>query len=127
MYTEQVIDHFNNPRNVGAIEDADGVGTVGDPECGDFVRIYIKVENYRLDKVLFEACGCPASIATASVLTELAQGMALMEAYAINDLEIVRALGGLPDPKVHCSNLGASALRQAIVNYQQKLSKKQGG
>ncbi len=119
MYTQQVIDHFNNPRNVGAIPDADGIGTIGDPDCGDFIRIYIRVKNDRLEEVVFEACGCPASIATTSILTELAQGKTVDQAFAITEMDIVRALGGLPDPKIHCSNLGAAALRQAILYYRQ--------
>lgn len=117
MYTQNLIDHFQNPRNVGRLEEADGVGTVGDPDCGDFIRIYIRVKNDRLEEVLFEACGCPASIATTSVLTELAVGKTTERAFAITEMDVVRALGGLPDPKIHCSNLGAAALRQAILYY----------
>lgn len=125
MYTQQLLDHFNNPRNVGIIENADGIGTVGDPECGDFIRIYIRVKNNRLAEVTFEACGCPASIATTSVLTELAEGKTPDQAFCISEMDVVRALGGLPDPKVHCSNLGAAALRQAILYYRQGLLKKE--
>ncbi|MGM0689047.1 MAG: iron-sulfur cluster assembly scaffold protein [Bacillota bacterium] len=119
MYTPQLIDHFNNPRNVGAIADADGIGTVGDPDCGDFIRIYIRVKENRLEGLAFEACGCPASIATTSVLTELAIGKTLNEALSIKGLDVVNALGGLPDPKIHCSNLGTTALQQAIIYYLQ--------
>jgi len=125
MYTQNLIDHFQNPRNVGCLEDADGVGTVGDPECGDFIRIYIRVKNNRLKEVLFEACGCPASIATTSVLTELALDKSLDQAFIISEMDVVRALGGLPDPKIHCSNLGAAALRQAILYYKKSLETKQ--
>ncbi|MBW6463532.1 MAG: iron-sulfur cluster assembly scaffold protein [Firmicutes bacterium] len=113
MYTEQLIDHFNNPRNVGCFPDADGIGTIGDPDCGDFIRIYIRVKNNRISEIVFEACGCPASIATTSVLTVLAEDKTLDQAFSISEMDIVRALGGLPDPKIHCSNLGAAALRQA--------------
>ncbi len=120
MYTPQLIDHFTNPRNVGTITDADGVGTVGDPDCGDFIRIYIRVQANHLKELAFEACGCPASIATTSVLTELAVGKTLKEALSINGMDVVKALGGLPDPKIHCSNLGTAALQQAIVYYLQQ-------
>jgi nitrogen fixation protein NifU and related proteins len=125
MYTAELISHFNNPKNVGVIPDADGIGTIGDPECGDFVRIYIRVRENRLLQVTFEVCGCPAAIATTSVLTEIATGKTIMEAMAISDMDIVSALGGLPDPKVHCSNLGTAALKQAVLYYlQQKNEKK---
>ena len=117
MYTRQLIDHFNNPRNTGIIPDADGIGTIGDPECGDFIRVYIKVRAYRLKEVTFEVCGCPAAIATTSALTEIVTGKTLVEAMVINEADVVKALGGLPDPKIHCSNLGTVALRQAILHY----------
>lgn len=124
MYTSVVIDHFQNPRNVGIIPGADGIGTVGDPDCGDFVRIYIRVRADRLREVSFEICGCPASIATSSVLTEMATGKSLREAIAITEDDVLRALSGLPESKVHCSNIGVAALRQAIVDYLQKHKKK---
>ena len=124
MYTPQLIDHFTNPRNVGIIPDADAIGTIGDPECGDFVRIYIKVKADRLHDIAFEVCGCPASIATTSVLTELAAGKTLDQAFCITEMDVVRALGGLPEPKIHCSNLGTAALRQAILYYRQQEQKK---
>jgi len=124
MYTARVIDHFQNPRNVGIIPDADGVGTVGDPDCGDFVRIYIRVRADRIKEISFEICGCPASIATASVLTEMADGRSLRDAVAITEDDVVRALSGLPESKVHCSNIGVAALRQAVVDYLQKHKKK---
>ena len=119
MYNSKLIDHFNNPRNTGIIPDADSIGTIGDPECGDYIRIYIKVRAYRLQVVTFEVCGCPAAIATTSILTELATGKSLIEAMVINEMDVVKALGGLPDPKIHCSNLGTAALRQAIIGYLQ--------
>lgn len=119
MYTDLVIDHFLNPRNAGIIADADGTATIGDPDCGDFVRIYIRVRANRLQKVSFEICGCPASIATASVLTEMATGRTLKEALSISEDDVVKALAGLPDHKIHCSNLGVAALRQAISDYLQ--------
>ncbi len=124
MYTAQVIDHFTNPRNTGQIPDADGVGTIGDPGCGDFVRIYLRVRANRIRDIAFEICGCPASIATTSVLTEMASGKSLDEAVAITEDDVVNALAGLPESKVHCSNLGTGALRQAIVDYLQRYKKK---
>ncbi len=120
MYTPQLIDHFSNPRNVGSLSDADGVGVIGDPDCGDFVRIYIEVKDNYLHNVLFEACGCPASIATTSVLTELALGKTLKEALSISEMDVVDALGGLPETKIHCSNLGTAALQQAITFFLQQ-------
>jgi nitrogen fixation NifU-like protein len=117
MYNEKVIEHFLNPRNTGQIPDADGVGTLGDPSCGDFLRIYIKVEDDRIADIKFEIYGCPAAIATSSILTEIAKGKTLQEAMEITDLDIIKSLGELPDPKIHCSNLGAGALHQAILDY----------
>lgn len=117
MYSEKVKDHFLNPRNVGFINSPDGVGTLGDPSCGDYLRIYIRVRNNCIANIKFEIHGCPAAIATSSILTEVAKGKSLEEARKITDEDIVRALGGLPDPKVHCSNLGAKALQLAINNY----------
>jgi len=124
MYTAKVMDHFQNPRNVGIIPEANGVGTVGDPDCGDFVRIYIHVRADRLKEISFEICGCPASIATASVLTEMAKGQSLRDAIAITEEDVIKALSGLPESKVHCSNIGVAALRQAVVDYLQKHKKK---
>lgn len=119
-YTLQLLDHFQNPRNAGVISDADGVGTIGDPDCGDYVRIYIRVKKERLNDISYEVCGCPASIATTSVLTELAKGKTLEEALLIDEMDIVKALGDLPASKVHCSNLGTAALFQAIAHYRQR-------
>ncbi len=124
IYTARVIDHFTNPRNTGIIADADGVGTIGDPGCGDFVRIYIRVRADRLREISFEICGCPAAIATTSVLTEMATGKTLGEAVAITEEDVVDALNGLPESKIHCSNLSAAALRQAIVDYLQRNKRK---
>lgn len=99
------------------MEDADGVGTMGDPGCGDFLRIYIKASGERLERVTFEVFGCPAAIATTSILTELVTGLTLEEALAVTDRDIAEALGGLPDPKMHCSNLGTAALHRAILDF----------
>ncbi|HHY96126.1 MAG TPA: iron-sulfur cluster assembly scaffold protein [Firmicutes bacterium] len=109
MYTEKVLDHFLNPHNVGAIPDADGVGILGDPSCGDFLRIYIKVSDGRLADVKFEVFGCPGAIATSSILTEMVKGKTLEEAMEVTDADVAEALGGLPEWKLHCSNLGAEA------------------
>ncbi len=124
MYSARVMEHFQNPRNVGIIPGADGIGTVGDPDCGDFVRIYIRVRADRIREISFEICGCPASIATASVLTEMASGKSLRDAVAITEDDVVKTLSGLPESKVHCSNIGVAALRQAVVDYLQKHKKK---
>lgn len=120
MYTDKLIEHFKNPRNVGEITDADGVGTIGDPDCGDFLSIFIKVTEELLSEVKFVVYGCPAAIATTSVLTEIAVGKTIAEALEITDQDIAAALGGLPDPKMHCSNLGTAALYQAVLDYLQK-------
>jgi len=117
MYTEKLLRHFKNPQNIGVIEEPDGVGTIGDSSCGDYLCIYIKVQDDRISEIKYKIFGCPAAIATTSVLTELAFGRTLEEALEITDKDILTALGGLPDPKVHCSNLGASALHYAIWDY----------
>lgn len=116
-YTPTVIDHFKNPRNVGIINDHDGAGEIGDPNCGDFLRVFIKVEDNIIVAVRYQIRGCPASIACASVMTELAIGKDLDEAMMIEDTDIVNALGGLPEYKLHCSNLGATGLKKAILNH----------
>ncbi|QSQ09128.1 Iron-sulfur cluster assembly scaffold protein IscU [Koleobacter methoxysyntrophicus] len=120
MYTEKVLDHFLNPRNLGVIPDADGIGQYGDPACGDFLRVYIKVENGRLKDVKFLIQGCPAAIATSSIMTELATGKTIEEALKITDDDILEAIGVLPEEKAHCSNLGAGALHLAVMDYLDK-------
>ena len=117
MYTEQVMEHFRNPRNMGAIEDADGVGEVGNPTCGDMMRITIKVEDEILQDVKFQTLGCGAAIATSSMVTEMAKGKRVDEAVEITNKEVAEALGGLPPNKMHCSNLAADGLRAAIEDY----------
>lgn len=124
MYTETIIEHFLNPRNLGEIPDADGVGQYGDPDCGDFLRVYIKVKEGRLEKVKFLVQGCPAAIATTSVMTELATGKTLEESLKLTDDDILDAIGVLPEEKVHCSNLGASALHMAINDYLSHIEEK---
>jgi nitrogen fixation NifU-like protein len=117
MYTDKVIDHFINPRNVGEITDADGIGQYGDPSCGDFLRVYIKVSDGRLKDVKFLIQGCPAAIATSSIMTELAIGQTVGKALEITDDDILDAIGVLPEEKTHCSNLGSGALHLAIKDY----------
>jgi len=120
MYSEKVMDHFRNPRNVGEIPDADGVGTVGNPVCGDVMTVSIKVKDNRLVDVKFKTFGCGAAIATSSMITELAKGMTLKEALKITRSNIADALDGLPPIKMHCSNLAADALHAAIQDYLNK-------
>ncbi len=119
-YSEKVIEHFRNPRNAGSIDNADGVGEVGDPGCGDFLRVYIKVESRIISDVKYQIHGCPASIACASAMTELVIGNDIDDALMIKNEDIVNALDGLPEHKQHCSNLGAFAVKKAILNYIQR-------
>lgn len=117
MYSEKVIDHFQNPRNVGHIPDADGVGKVGNPTCGDMMEIYIRVENDRLVDVKFKTFGCGAAVASGSMGTELVKGKTLAEALRITNRRVAEALDGLPPEKMHCSNLAADGIRAAINDY----------
>ena len=120
MYTDIVLDHFNNPRNVGSIEEADGIGEVGDMKCGDYLKIYISVESNIIKDIKFQVCGCCAAIASSSMTTVLASGKHVLEAYAIREKTISAALGGLPPEKEHCSLLGAKALKKAIIDSARK-------
>ena len=120
MYSDKVLDHFRNPRNMGEIPDADGVGTVGNPVCGDLMTIYIKVKDNRLEDVKFKAFGCGAAIATSSMITEIAKGKTLDEAMKITRGDVADNLGGLPPVKMHCSNLAADGLHAAIQDYLRK-------
>ena len=122
-YTEQVMDHFMNPRNMGEMEDASGVGTVGNAKCGDIMRIYIKVENDVITDVKFKTFGCGAAIATSSKATEIVKGMTLEEAEKLTNKMVMEALGGLPPVKVHCSVLAEEALHAAIQDYRDRLAK----
>jgi nitrogen fixation NifU-like protein len=117
MYTEKVMEHFKNPRNMGEIPDADGVGTVGNPVCGDLMTIYIKVKDNRLADIKFKTFGCGSAIATSSMITELAKGKTLEEGLKITRANVADSLGGLPPVKMHCSNLAADALHAAIEDY----------
>jgi nitrogen fixation NifU-like protein len=119
-YSEKVIDHFNNPRNAGIIKDASGIGEIGDPSCGDILRVFIKVENDVVADVKYQIRGCPAAIACASAMTELAMGKNLDDAMMLSEDDIVDALDGLPEFKVHCSAMGAAGLRKAIMDYFEK-------
>ena len=120
MYSEVVMDHFNNPRNAGVIEDADGIGEMGNPVCGDMMTFYIKVKDGRLEDVKFQTFGCVAAIAVSSMVSEMAKGKKLEEAKKITNKLVAETLGGLPPNKMHCSNLGAEALTLAIKNFQEK-------
>lgn len=123
MYTEKVMDHFMNPRNVGEIENADGVGEVGNAKCGDIMRIYLDVEGDVIKDVKFKTFGCGAAVATSSMVTEMVKGKTLDEARAITNAAVAEALDGLPPAKMHCSNLAADALHEAIKDYQEKHKK----
>ncbi|HOG48587.1 MAG TPA: Fe-S cluster assembly scaffold protein NifU [Anaerolineae bacterium] len=119
-YSQKVMDHFVNPRNVGEIADADGVGTVGNPVCGDMMTFYIKVADGRLSDIKFKTFGCGAAIAVSSMVSEMAMGKTLEEGKHITNKMVADELEGLPPNKMHCSNLGADALRAAIEDYERK-------
>jgi nitrogen fixation protein NifU and related proteins len=120
VYNEMLIEHFTRPRNVGEIEDPDAMAIVGDPACGDHIRVYIKVNDGRLSEFKFLLQGCPGAIATSSIATELAVGKTLDEALNLTDNDVIKAAGGIPARKAHCSLLAVKALQQAILNYQRK-------
>lgn len=120
MYNDKVIDHFTNPRNVGELPDADGIGDVGNATCGDTTKITIKVEDNKIKDIRFKTFGCGAAIATSSMLTEMVKGMTLDEAMKITDVAIADMLGGIPEHKMHCSNMAADALHTAIEDYRKK-------
>jgi len=120
MYNETVMDHFQNPRNVGEIADASGVGEVGNVVCGDILRVYIKVKDDRLEDVKYMTFGCGAAVASGSMMTTLAKGKTVEEAMQLTNKDVAQALGGLPPQKMHCSNLAADALHKAIEDWQQK-------
>jgi len=123
MYSEKVLEHFKNPKNVGEMKDADGMGTVGNPVCGDMMSMYIKVKDEKIEEVSFKTFGCGAAIATSSMTTELAKGKTLDEAMNISRQDVAEALDGLPPVKMHCSNLAADALHEAIKNYRETKEK----
>ncbi len=120
MYSDKVMDHFENPRNVGVIEDADGVGTVGNPVCGDVMKMYLKIENDVIVDVKFKTFGCASAIATSSMATELIKGKTIDEALEITNKTVAEALDGLPAVKMHCSVLAEEAIQAAIEDYRSK-------
>ncbi len=124
VYSEKIMEHFMNPRNVGEIEDADGIGEEGNPVCGDMMTFYIKVKDDRLSDIKFKTFGCGAAIAVSSIVSEMAMGKTLEEARKITPRLVAEELGGMPKNKYHCSNLGAQALNKAIDNYLEKQGKK---
>ncbi|MBE7031512.1 MAG: Fe-S cluster assembly scaffold protein NifU [Ruminococcaceae bacterium] len=119
MYSEKVMDHFSNPRNVGEIEDANAVGQVGNPKCGDIMKIYMKIndETKQIEEVKFKTFGCGAAVATSSMATEMVKGKTIDEALAITNVAVAEALDGLPPVKMHCSNLAQEAIHSAIADY----------
>ncbi|WP_213697721.1 Fe-S cluster assembly scaffold protein NifU [Acetomicrobium sp.] len=123
MYTEKLMQLFMNPKNVGKIEDADGIGEVGNPVCGDVMKIYLKIEDDRIVDVKFETFGCAAAIATSSMVTELVKGKTIEEALKVSNKDVAEALGGLPPQKVHCSLLAEEGIKAAVDDYLAKKGK----
>lgn len=120
MYSEKVMDHFSNPRNVGDIENADGIGQVGNPKCGDIMKMYLKIENNVIVDAKFRTFGCGAAVATSSMATEMIKGKTVDEALKITNMAVAEALDGLPPIKMHCSNLAEEAIKSAIDDYKKK-------
>ncbi|HHW18806.1 MAG TPA: Fe-S cluster assembly scaffold protein NifU [Firmicutes bacterium] len=123
MYNDKVMDHFFHPRNVGEIENPDGEGQVGNPVCGDVMRITLRIKDGRIEDIKFKTFGCGAAIATSSMVTEMVKGLSLEEAMKVSNKAVAEALGGLPPQKLHCSNLAADALHAAIQDYLRKTKK----
>lgn len=119
-YNDKVIEHYSNPRNVGEIENASGIGEVGNPICGDIMRMYLKIENNIITDVKFKTFGCGAAIATSSISTEMIKGKSVDEALKLNNKDVVEELGGLPKVKLHCSVLAEEAIKEAIADYYRK-------
>ena len=126
LYSEKVMDHFENPRNVGKMPDADGIGEVGNAKCGDIMRMYIKVDNGIISDVKFNTFGCGSAIASSSMATEMIKGKPIEEALALSNKAVVEALDGLPAQKIHCSVLAEEAIRAAIEDYRAKQAGKAG-
>ena len=120
VYSEQVMEHFSNPRNVGKMDDADGVGEVGNAKCGDIMKVYIKVTDGIISDVSFNTFGCASAIATSSIATEMIKGQPIEEALNLTNRAVVDALGGLPPAKIHCSVLAEQAVKAAIIDYYDK-------
>ncbi|HHT07219.1 MAG: Fe-S cluster assembly scaffold protein NifU [Christensenellales bacterium] len=125
MYSDKVMDHFNNPRNVGSLEDANGIGEVGNARCGDIMKMYIKVKDNIITDVRFKTFGCGAAIATSSMATEMVKGKTLEEALRISNKAVTEALDGLPPAKMHCSVLAEEAVHAAIADYKARLEQKE--
>ena len=119
IYTKNVMDHFMNPRNVGEIENADGIGEVGNARCGDIMKMYLKIDDDVITDIKFKTFGCGAAIASSSMATEMVKGMKVDEALKITNKDVIKALGGLPDVKIHCSVLAEEAIRDAVNNYRE--------
>ncbi len=124
-YSQKVMDHFMNPRNVGIIEDADAIGEVGNSRCGDIMKMYLKIKDNVIEDVKFQTFGCGAAVATSSMVTELVKGKTIEEALKITNKTVAEALDGLPPIKMHCSNLAEEAIRSAIEDYRKKNEKKE--
>ena len=122
MYSEKVMEHFSNPRNVGELEDANGVGEVGNAKCGDIMKIFLKIEGDIIKDIKFKTFGCGAAVATSSMTTELVKGKTLKEALSLSNKDVAKALDGLPDVKMHCSVLAEQAIKAAIFNYYENQS-----
>ncbi|HOU32852.1 MAG TPA: Fe-S cluster assembly scaffold protein NifU [Synergistaceae bacterium] len=122
MYSEKVVEFFMHPRNVGRLDPADGVGEVGNPRCGDVMKIYIQVRDNRIDDIRFETFGCAAAIATSSMITEMVKGKTLEEALGVSNKDVLDALGGLPPEKIHCSLLAEEGIRAAVEDYRKRQS-----
>ncbi len=120
MYSDKVMEHFNNPRNVGELDDADAIGETGSFKCGDTMKLYIKVKDDRIEDIKFQTYGCGAAIASSSMLTEMVKGKTIEEAAKITNQDVANELGGLPPLKLHCSNLAADALQDALANHRLK-------
>lgn len=120
MYTEKVMDHFENPRNVGELPDANGIGEVGNPTCGDITKIYLKIEDNIIKDIKFKTFGCAAAVASSSMLTEMAKGKTIEEALRITDQMVADELDGLPPQKMHCSNMAAEAMHVAVEDYRKR-------
>ncbi len=119
-YTEKVMEHFKNPKNMGEMPEADGVGEVGNPSCGDVMKVFIKVTDNRISDIKFQTFGCVAAVATSSMVTELAKGKTLDDAMKLTRADVAESLGGLPPIKLHCSNLAADALHEAVLDYRSR-------
>lgn len=125
LYSDKIMDHFNNPRNVGEIKSADGIGQTGNPTCGDIMKLYLKIAQNKdgveyIEDVRFQTFGCGAAVATSSMVTEMVKGKTLEEAERVSNQAVAEALGGLPKIKLHCSNLAANALHEAIADYRRR-------